>query len=148
MPEFIDDTKRHIIPRWRPFRVAASLGELAGLAVAPPRARPNPSPGELDGLIRTWHLQRSPSAAADLIDAAIVLGISGPAREAAEWLIDRGDTSDVTLHLAQQAIGGLDSSYERDRISTPARGKERTLSSNCHLPTTAHPRPEKFSFVG
>lgn len=105
MAEFIDDTKRHIIPRWRPFRVAASLGELAGLKVANVVPRPSPAPGELEDLNRAWRLKRSPSAASDLIDAALVVGESGVAREAAEWVLAQGDVSEVSHSLARELLG-------------------------------------------
>lgn len=109
MADFIDDSKRHIIPRWRPFDVAARLGELSGLTVAAIVERPMPSPGELEELVRMWRLRSSPMAAAELIDAALVLGDNSVAREAAEWMVGRGNTSDISFQLARAVLNSTSS---------------------------------------
>ena len=107
MPQNIEDPRRQVVPRWRPFRVAAHLGLLGD--PGPGKERLEPSPGEIEELEAEWHRHRSPSHAANLIDAAIVLNRPEIATEAARFLLsnplDDSSQSDLARFILGEVIG-------------------------------------------
>lgn len=103
MAQHIDDAKRQVVPRWRPFAVAASLGHLAD----PRRSRGSihPSPGELEELERDWQRHPSRSHAMNLIDAAVVLSRPEIAESAARFLLSDVDSDTLSTSLARFVLG-------------------------------------------
>lgn len=103
MAQHIDDRHRQVVPRWRPFRIAADLGHLEP---TPPHERKRvivPAPGELEELTRDWKTYRSPVHAADLIDAALVTGRLEVGADAAEFLL-QCDVSDLSRAMARAVL--------------------------------------------
>lgn len=104
MASQIDDRRRLVVPRWRPFRISAGLGELnAATQVRVPKA-PEPGQDELRALLDDWTRDKNPASAAGLVDAALVFGKPEIGVDAAEWLLTNGGVSDVSLTLARQVL--------------------------------------------
>src|SRR6266853_6625924 len=105
MPQQIDDTTRQVVPRWRPFAVAASLGVLS--ESGPSRGPLDASPGELEQLKRDWNQHRSPFHAMNLIDAAVVLNRPEIASEAARFLLSEPQNELHERSLARFVLGDI-----------------------------------------
>ena len=86
---------RRVIPRWRPFRLTAALGELDSSGEAVPQVEhPGGESGaEFRALVEAWEKHRSLSFAADLVGAATVRGNPEPAIEAAQFIVSLGDSA-------------------------------------------------------
>lgn len=104
MTGHVDDRKRQVVPRWRPFRVAATLGQLDTAGDRSKAHHLEPAPGEVEDLQRDWLRDRTPFHAANLVDAALILGRSALAEEAAQWLTERDGVSAISLRLARQVL--------------------------------------------
>ena len=104
MTEHVDDRKRQVVPRWRPFQISATLGQLDASTNRRLAQPLEPAPGEIEGLQGDWARSQTPFHAANLVDAALILGRSEVAEEAAEWLVEHGGISDVSVRLAQQVL--------------------------------------------
>lgn len=89
------------MPRWRTFHVSCSMGLLDNANVSRLRRPLQPAPGEIEELHASWRRHRSLEHAADLVDAAIILGDSELAMDAAEFLLQEGGLSEASLMLAR-----------------------------------------------
>lgn len=104
MSEQVYDRDRRVVPRWRPFRIAAQTGELDPSTLARTPGFPTPAPGEVEALQSDWERHRTPIHAANLVDAALVLGKTELATGAAEWLLSNGAVSSISEELARQVL--------------------------------------------
>lgn len=125
MAELIDDRKRQVVPRWRPFAVAMRLGEVAPVVRARTAMVPPPSRGELEGLFAAWRSRQSAATASALIDAAIVQHDCSIGFEAAEWLLANAEGSSVTQELAKMVRSGF--------LRAPDEGPLIIASSQRHV---------------
>lgn len=100
----IDDRNRRMVPRWRTFRVSCSMGLLDGADTSYLRKPLQAAPGEIEELQDSWGRRRSLTNAAELVDAAIVLGNPELATDAAEFLLEEGGISEASLMLAKHVI--------------------------------------------
>ena len=112
----IDDQNRRVVPRWRTFRVSCSMGLLDGAASSSLRKPLRPAPGEIEELRDSWVRHRSLGHAADLVDAAIVLGHPALATDAAQFLLDEGGISEVSLALARHVIFAESDHLETEEV--------------------------------
>lgn len=104
MSTFNDNPERRVIPRWRDSRVTAGTGELDPLPAR--SARTVASPESFTKKLEEWREYRAVPYAADLVGAALVLDRQEEVREAAEFLLARGDTlSPAAQQLAHSALG-------------------------------------------
>ena len=97
----IDDRIRRVVPRWRTFNVSCSMGLLDGADTSRLRRPLQPAPGEIEELRASWRRRRSLEHAAELVDAAVVLGDPELAIDAAEFLLQEGGLSEASLMLAR-----------------------------------------------
>lgn len=104
MSREIDDRRRRVVPRWRPFAVAAAIGE-----VEPSRATTEPSTllvpaDEVADVLDNWTRAKTPTAASDLLDLAIVSRNNELATQAAQWIAVNGGLSNVSVELAKSFL--------------------------------------------
>jgi tetratricopeptide (TPR) repeat protein len=98
----LQDDRRQVVPRWRPFGVAAKLKVLDSVGVPTPL---KPHVDEIEHLIRDWRNNRTPFHAANLVDAAIVLDQAEIASEAAAFLVAGGQPGFIDTELARVVLG-------------------------------------------
>lgn len=60
--------------------------------------------GEVEELLLSWSRQKNPQVAANLIDAALILGRPELAEEAAAFLAKENPFSDISLHMADEVL--------------------------------------------
>ena len=121
MAQRIDDRRRQVVPRWWPYRVAASLGELDAVSPIREAGSPRLDPSEIEQLLQDWHHNQNPFHAATLIDAALMSGQLSIAADAADWVLQNGGVSDVSLELAREVLTPSQPQFEA--ISAPAPQK-------------------------
>ena len=110
----IDDQNRRVVPRWRTFGVSCSMGLLEGAAASNFRDPLRPAPSEIEELQDSWARHRSLGHAADLVDAAVVLGNPALATDAAEFLLDAGGISEASLALAKHVLSAESNQSESE----------------------------------
>src|SRR5260370_17589593 len=98
----LEDDRRQVVPRWRPFGVAAKLKCLDSVGLPTPL---KPHVNEIEHLIRDWRNNRTPFHAANLVDAAIVLDRAEIASEAAAFLAEGGQPGFIDTELARVVLG-------------------------------------------
>jgi tetratricopeptide (TPR) repeat protein len=99
---FLEDKNRNTIPRWRDSQTTISLGELYSLRPAKKTAPPYDT---LRQLLQEWKLNLKPWHASDLMGAALVLGKTDLAVDAAEFVLAHGsDCPAATLALALKIL--------------------------------------------
>lgn len=103
MAQKVDDSTRQVVPRWRPFHVAVRHGQLEGGNAQQAPRLVTPKQGEIEDLIREFRVHRKPWHAADLLDAAFVLGQPELGAEAARFLVEEG-ASELTMSLARELL--------------------------------------------
>ena len=110
------DVDRKVVPRFHSLAAAAKQGETGSagtkhrtLEADQPKAR---SLG-LEELRSDWEQHRSPSFAADLVAAALVVGSPEEARDAAEFLLTSNPTA-LGEHVAQRLLGQVSLDEEKD----------------------------------
>jgi len=109
------ETDRRIIPRWRDSRITVSTGELDG--TRPKRSTwPENSAAEFEQKLRRWNVEDSIEAAAELAQAALVLGRPREARDAAEMLV-------LTDSEATPAVRAIAEAILSDLEGRPRRGE-------------------------
>ena len=102
MAEFIDDTNRKLVPRWRSSDLTTSLGELDG-----PLGSPIKSYGvdDFDEKVLNWRASPTMSSAAELLAAAFVHSRLEESSEAAEFIVRYGSSRFSFLRdLALQVV--------------------------------------------
>lgn len=103
-----DDRKRQVVPRWRPYRVAARLNVLSE-----PRREtrdvPKPSPGEVEEIVAGWQLHKTPLYAAELVDIALLTGLSEAATDAARFLLSSVEGGSASSEMAKAVLALTDS---------------------------------------
>lgn len=98
---------RDVIPRWRSYRETASLGELD----PPSGSSPLPSPSQSEVLrhrAEAWRTEGSLAFAADLVNAAVVLGPTADSLLAAEQILQ----ADIDWPLLKEAARRLNDLHE------------------------------------
>lgn len=85
MTTILDDPDRRVVPRWRPWREAAGLGEIS--PAMPKRVPYKPNLEELGRTAFDWKKNRSLPFAADFLGAAFALGQGSIAKDAAEFVL-------------------------------------------------------------
>lgn len=104
------ENDREVVPRWRSFRATLDRRELAPLRLQPPLARPSRHELEVDLRLREWRDHGTPSYAADLLGAAMMLGDETILREAATALRAAGmQVRPVGRSVAELTLSELDS---------------------------------------
>lgn len=99
---FLEDKDRKTIPRWRESQTAISLGGLDSLR---PAKKTAPSYDTLRELLQEWKLNQKPWHASDLMGAALVLGKTDLAVDAAEFVFAHGsDCPAATLAMALKIL--------------------------------------------
>ena len=91
MSGFSTDKDRKVIPRWRSFDKTLGLQELR--SVAPPRTHQKVTADFMTPKIMDWLKNQTIGHAADLVGAALTLGIEGEAIGAAKFLLQEGSNS-------------------------------------------------------
>lgn len=104
MGDYVDDTRRLVIPRWRPFRESAALGQLSAAIRERSPGFPKVDPREIEELKSDWREHRSPVHAANLLDAALMAGDTSMGSEVAEWLLANGGVSSHSTSLAKALL--------------------------------------------
>ena len=102
MSQPIDDSKRHVVPRWRPFEVSARLSELDAFRKCPVLAV-KPSPDEVDEAIAQWRRHRTPFHAAEVVDIALLVEEPSVGRDAAEFLLSEG-VGKISTNVARSLL--------------------------------------------
>ena len=102
MSQPIDDSERHVVPRWRPFSVSARLSELDAFRRTPILAA-KPSPEEIHEAIVQWRRHRTPFHAAEVVDIALLLDEPRVGKDAAEFLLREG-ASDISARVARSLL--------------------------------------------
>ena len=129
----IENSKRRIVPRWPEFRRALKSGELD----PPDNLIVDKLPPD-DFLLRKkkeWEENRTILFATDLIGAAYVMGQDDLAQEAAQFVIDSGQTvSSVAISVAKNIlqipeIGGEDQSIDYSASESHIYGDIRKLKA-------------------
>jgi tetratricopeptide (TPR) repeat protein len=96
---------RQVVPRWRPFREALAMNELASGGVAQ-------SPG-IDGSEflkereKDWLESKAMPFAVDLVSAATVLGKTETSSKAAEFILENGDHATETARRLARGLLGI-----------------------------------------
>lgn len=75
--------EREVVPRWRSYEATLRNRELSPLRTRAPTPRPSKRESEVDLRLAEWREYRTPSYAADLLAAAVVLGDEEMIHEAA-----------------------------------------------------------------
>jgi tetratricopeptide (TPR) repeat protein len=99
LASFVERKDRKIIPRWRPFRSTAALGEL-DVTADEPRANREDADFLADKL-QDWQNHKTLWHATDLVGASLVLGRGAEAKEAAEFILS--EASGATLPAKEVA---------------------------------------------
>lgn len=120
MSREIDDRRRRVVPRWRPFAIAAAIGE-----IEPTRATTEPPTllvpaDELADVLGNWNRDHTPSSASDLLDLAIVSMNNELAIEAAQWIAVNGGLSSVSVDLAKSFLGSRGTEAGTDPLRVKA----------------------------
>jgi len=100
----LEDKNRRVVPRWRPFRIAAKLQTLDSIGTA---NQLEPKPEEVEHLLRDWRLNRTPFHAANVIDAAVVLNRPEIGLDAAQFIFKNFSEGTVESDLARQVLNGV-----------------------------------------
>ena len=129
-------TDRHIVPRWRPFRLTTRLGELA---------IPNTTKGahvrhvptaDLERCLRRWESEQTLENAAELVAAAIVARQETVALQAAHFVI----TSKTVMPLvARQAAIVLERSGQLPVIQSLSEAAQSYSVRACRQRTRDYP---------
>ena len=137
MPEFVDDTRRQVVPRWWDVRTAASLGQLDAATPLRDAAPLVPTVGEVEGLLERWRRHPSRFHAAELVDAALALERPHVAEDAAIWIVENGGVSSVSERLARKVLGDVD---QAEPCAVPTSvGRHQRVSGFRHR-LRQHPR--------
>lgn len=107
---------RDVIPRWRDPRNTVARGELAPLNTA--AGKPVDQSGRLERE-HDWLAHKTLGFALDLVGTAIVVGISPPAREAAELVLKAPESSELARALAQRVLGNSEADEPDVPLSDP-----------------------------
>lgn len=102
MAAFIERKDRKIIPRWRPFRLTAALGELSSQG-----KRNEPTSLGRDYLatkIGDWRANKTLWHATDLIGVALVLGRPEAAVDAAEFILANESSASAAAREVARAV--------------------------------------------
>jgi len=117
-------TKRLLIPRWRPFVDAVDANELA----SDPSSKRTVDPAtqlELAKRVDKWRRVPTEATAAELVDAAIVLGVEEVASDAAQFLAAvHADVTQTVRRQSQQLLARLNSAATKP-ISLETSIRER-----------------------
>ena len=137
MTAFQEESDRKVVPRWHSLDGAQRDGELAPLRDKPP-FDPDEYEAELKEREEDWRREQSVSFAADLVGAAVVLGRSQVADEAAAFLIDKPEAPPLALTLAHHLLGTTHEEETNDHDPNAAPSlKERPMNSqsiHCAVP--------------
>jgi tetratricopeptide (TPR) repeat protein len=98
----IEGLPRRVIPRWRDFRTAASLGELSSPGVVAGLSDIPSATGRLSG---QWKVNQSEELAGELLSASWLEGAQDLAVEAARYLLRKGSVAqELTKSFARSVI--------------------------------------------
>jgi tetratricopeptide (TPR) repeat protein len=114
---------RDVIPRWRNPRNTAAGGELAPLRTG--AGKTVDQTGRLERE-QDWLTHKSIGFALDLVGTAVVLGVSPPARDAAELVLETAELSGLAHGLARQVLGEAGSGESEIPKSDPTTHEVRT----------------------
>jgi len=133
MPQQVDDPNRLMVPRWRPFRIAASMGLLdasqPGLA-----AGPQVAPEEFEKLRVAWERHRSLVHASELVDAALLVRRPEVAEDAAAFLVHKSpNATSREVAAALLLISQPASVVQEPRALLPRERHERIALLKRHL---------------
>lgn len=105
MSTIIEDPDRRVVPRWRPWREAVSIGDISPIAAKRVPQEPN-----LEDLHQTrfdWERNRSLPFAADFLGAAFALSQGSIAKDAADFVLASKQPSNKALRtLANLVLSG------------------------------------------
>lgn len=102
MATHLSDPERRVVPRWRSTADTIALGEARSLDGD---GRPvRVAPEELAALHEDWEANKTVPFAADLVAAAFIAGERELACNAAEYLINHGDTAPLAQHVARALL--------------------------------------------
>src|SRR5437899_7927799 len=88
---YFGDEDREVLPRWRSYKATVRSRELNALPVRDGIPRPTRDDFEVDLLEAEWRENRTPSYAADLLAAAVMLGDDSLIAEAASAIREFGE---------------------------------------------------------
>jgi tetratricopeptide (TPR) repeat protein len=104
MSTILENSKRRLVPRWHSFKEAIASGELDPHGIAPATAID--ASEFLAEKAREWESSKTLLFATDFVGAAYVLGVPGPAKQAAEFILaaDSG-ASPLAKKIACSVLG-------------------------------------------
>ena len=126
MSQPIDDSKRHVVPRWRPFGVSAGLSELDAFRKTAVLAA-KPSPEEVHEAVQQWRRHRTPFHAADVVDIALLLDDPSVGTGAAEFLLSEGG-SELSTHVARSLLTPVSLLQPEPQIDLEPADKYRRIA--------------------
>lgn len=113
----LEDPDRRVVPRWRPWREAVSLGDACPATIK--RTPPQPSLENLGQTAFDWKQNRTMPFAADFLGAAFALGQATVAKDAAEFVLSsRSPTNEALQKLATLVLSGQ--SVDNQTVAGPA----------------------------
>jgi Flp pilus assembly protein TadD len=101
MAQLFEDRERNIVPRWRSFAATSAFGELKPLVVRNPGAF---NESMLADLLDDWRREPGVSVASELVSAAFTLGLREPARDAARFILSRGEATPTARNFAEHCL--------------------------------------------
>lgn len=105
MSAALPDQIRRVIPRWRDFRTASALGELASPSATPNRAFFNEL--HFEQRISVWRSSPNVAVAAELVAIALVLGRQTDVADAASFLLTKGSSATAAVRdIAHHVLFG------------------------------------------
>jgi tetratricopeptide (TPR) repeat protein len=138
MSDFNDDRARQVIPRWRSFAAATQFGELTSLKVR----RDVFNDDMLAGILEDWRREPGLSAASEVVSAALTIGRTKPAEEAARFVLSNDDAPAIARDIATQCLQGTSQPSSRflTVFSQPAFDHLQTSIGECRRQLREYPR--------
>ncbi|HWW86876.1 MAG TPA: hypothetical protein VNZ26_24945 [Vicinamibacterales bacterium] len=134
----IRDEERRIIPRWRDSATTSALGELSQPGSAP---RPILAASDFEQKALAWEREQTPSSAAELVGAALVLGREQDAIAAAQFLVRQEVTVTTTVREVAQTVLLRAGELTPPAVSEDPTWKESARSRIRHLRSRLHDEP-------
>jgi tetratricopeptide (TPR) repeat protein len=126
--EFVGDVNRKLVPRWRSSELTLMLGEMRAKPGSPP---PSFGADDFAEKLSNWSAAPTLSSAAELLSAGFVHCRLGEVQEAAEYILECGDTLPGLLRdLASRATNPFDATDpdESEESGTQIKSERRLLS--------------------
>lgn len=128
MATILENSKRRLVPRWHSFKDAIAAGELDPHGT--PASKQLDASDFITEKARQWEANKTLLFATDFVGAAYVLGVLGPARQAAEFILGpESGASPLAIQIASSVLGipPAPTSLETQHHATNQRARIRAL---------------------